>query len=36
MANDLQTNLDIIDDFTQRLQVAVIGAEETTAKHEHW
>ena len=36
MANDLQTNIDIIDDFTQRLQVAVIGAEETTAKHEHW
>lgn len=34
--NDLQTNLDIIDDFTQRLQVAVIGAEETTAKHEKW
>lgn len=36
MANDLQTNIDIIDDFTQRLQVAVIGAEETTAKHEKW
>lgn len=34
--NDLQTNLDIIDDFTKRLQVAVIGAEETTAKHEKW
>lgn len=36
MANDLQTNIDIIDDFTQRLQVAVIGAEETTTKHEKW
>lgn len=34
--NDLQTNLDIIDDFTKRLQVAVIGAEDTTAKHEKW
>lgn len=36
MSNDLQTNIDIINEFTQRLQVAVIGAEETTTKHQTW
>lgn len=36
MSTDLETNLGIIEEFTQRLQVAVIGAEETTAKHVEW
>lgn len=34
--SDLNTNLQIIEEFTQRLQVAVLGAEETTANHEFW
>lgn len=33
---DLDTNLSIIEEFTQRLQTAVLGAEETTANHEYW
>lgn len=36
MTTDLETNLQIIEEFTQRLQVAVIGAEETTDKHVEW
>lgn len=36
MSTDLETNLLIIEEFTQRLQVAVIGAEETTDKHVNW
>lgn len=32
----LAEQIDIITEFTQRLQVAVIGAEETTDKHEKW
>lgn len=36
MTTDLETNLQIIEEFTQRLQVAVIGAEETTEKHVDW
>lgn len=36
MSTDLETNLQIIEEFTQRLQVAVIGAEETTVKHTDW
>ena len=36
MSTDLETNLQIIEEFTQRLQVAVIGAEETTNKHVDW
>lgn len=36
MSTDLETNLQIIEEFTQRLQVAVIGAEETTDKHVEW
>lgn len=36
MSTDLETNLQIIEEFTQRLQVAVIGAEQTTDKHVNW
>ena len=35
MAN-INENLAIIDEFTARLQDAVIGAEQTTTKHQYW
>jgi hypothetical protein len=34
--SDIDTNIQLIQEFTDRLQVAVIGAEETTANHEYW